>query len=399
MPNKCFLLSNCVLVSLPQICYTHLKPEFLFAWCLPMEQHSKTLSPSRQNAAGKLAALGALLLAVFLFSFCIGRYGVPLNQVVRVLLYRLGAALGGLLDRLPGVDVGPLFPLEVTWTGQMETVVMQIRLPRIIMACLVGCCLAAAGSTYQGIFQNSMASPDILGASSGAAFGAALAILLGGRSQAVTASAFFFSILTVALVYLLAARAPGKRVLNLVLAGIMVSSLFTSATSYIKLVADPTNQLPEITYWLMGSLSATKTADVAYVIFPMALGLVPLFLLRWRINLLTLGDEEARTMGIHTNRLRLILALCATLVTAASISVSGMIGWVGLVVPHLGRRLVGNDYRALMPASMLFGAVFLLAVDNVSRNLLATEIPIGILTAFIGAPFFLYLMMRKGGFR
>ena len=399
MPNKCFLLSNCVLVSLPQICYTHLKPEFLFAWCLPMEQHSKTLSPSRQNAAGKLAALGALLLAVFLFSFCIGRYGVPLNQVVRVLLYRLGAALGGLLDRLPGVDVGPLFPLEVTWTGQMETVVMQIRLPRIIMACLVGCCLAAAGSTYQGIFQNPMASPDILGASSGAAFGAALAILLGGRSQAVTASAFFFSILTVALVYLLAARAPGKRVLNLVLAGIMVSSLFTSATSYIKLVADPTNQLPEITYWLMGSLSATKTADVAYVIFPMALGLVPLFLLRWRINLLTLGDEEARTMGIHTNRLRLILALCATLVTAASISVSGMIGWVGLVVPHLGRRLVGNDYRALMPASMLFGAVFLLAVDNVSRNLLATEIPIGILTAFIGAPFFLYLMMRKGGFR
>ncbi|WP_294512420.1 iron ABC transporter permease [uncultured Intestinimonas sp.] len=364
-----------------------------------MEQHSKTLSPSRQNAAGKLAALGALLLAVFLFSFCIGRYGVPLNQVVRVLLYRLGAALGGLLDRLPGVDVGPLFPLEVTWTGQMETVVMQIRLPRIIMACLVGCCLAAAGSTYQGIFQNPMASPDILGASSGAAFGAALAILLGGRSQAVTASAFFFSILTVALVYLLAARAPGKRVLNLVLAGIMVSSLFTSATSYIKLVADPTNQLPEITYWLMGSLSATKTADVAYVIFPMALGLVPLFLLRWRINLLTLGDEEARTMGIHTNRLRLILALCATLVTAASISVSGMIGWVGLVVPHLGRRLVGNDYRALMPASMLFGAVFLLAVDNVSRNLLATEIPIGILTAFIGAPFFLYLMMRKGGFR
>ena len=357
-----------------------------------MEQHSKTLSPSRQNAAGKLAALGALLLAVFLLSFCLGRYGVPLGQVVRILLYRLGAALGGLLDRLPGVDVGPLFPLE-------ETVVMQIRLPRILMACLVGCCLAAAGSTYQGIFQNPMASPDILGASSGAAFGAALAILLGGHSQAITGSAFFFSILTVALVYLLAARAPGKRVLNLVLAGIMVSSLFTSATSYIKLVADPTNQLPEITYWLMGSLSATKTADVAYVIFPMALGLVPLFLLRWRINLLTLGDEEAKTMGIHTNRLRLILALCATLVTAASISVSGMIGWVGLVVPHLGRRLVGNDYRALMPASMLFGAVFLLAVDNVSRNLLATEIPIGILTAFIGAPFFLYLMMRKGGFR
>ena len=364
-----------------------------------MNRHSKTLSSARRSAAGKLALLGGLLLAVFLLSFCLGRYGVPLGQVVRVLLYRLGAALGGLLDRLPGVEMGPLFPLAQTWTDQMETVVIQIRLPRIVLACLVGCCLAAAGSTYQGIFQNPMASPDILGASSGAAFGAALAILLGGSSQAVTGSAFCFSLLTVALVYLLSARAPGKRLLNLVLSGIMVSSLFTSATSYIKLVADPSNQLPEITYWLMGSLSATRTADVVRALLPMALGLIPLHLLRWRIDLLTLGDEEAKTMGIHTNRLRLILALCATLVTAASIAVSGMIGWVGLVVPHLGRRLVGNDYRALMPASMLFGAVFLLAVDNVSRNLLATEIPIGILTAFIGAPFFLYLMMRKGGFR
>ena len=364
-----------------------------------MNREPKRVPPPRRAAAGQLAALGGLLAAVFLLSFCLGRYGVALDQVARILLYRLGAALGALLDRLPGVELGPLFPLEQTWTEQMETVVIQIRLPRIAMACLVGCCLSAAGSTYQGIFQNPMASPDILGASSGAAFGAALAILLGGGSRTVTLSAFFFSLLTVALVYLLGSRAPGKRVLNLVLAGIMVSSLFTSATSYIKLVADPSNQLPEITYWLMGSLSATRLSDVAYVVFPMALGLIPLLLLRWRINLLTLGDEEAKTMGIHTNRLRLILALCATLVTAASIAVSGMIGWVGLVVPHLGRRLVGNDYRVLMPASMLFGAVFLLAVDNVSRNLLATEIPIGILTAFIGAPFFLYLMMRKGGFR
>ncbi|HIY73163.1 MAG TPA: iron ABC transporter permease, partial [Candidatus Intestinimonas merdavium] len=247
-----------------------------------MERRSETLSPARRAAAGKLAALGGLLLAVFLLSFCLGRYGVPLSQVARVLLYRLGAVLGGLLDRLPGVEAGPLFPMEVTWTGQMETVVLSIRLPRILLACLVGCCLSAAGSAYQGIFQNPMASPDILGASSGAAFGAALAILLGGSRRTVTLSAFFFSLLTVALVYLLAARAPGKRVLNLVLSGIMVSSLFTSATSYIKLVADPTNQLPEITYWLMGSLSATRTADVRYALLPMALGLVPLFLLRWR---------------------------------------------------------------------------------------------------------------------
>lgn len=364
-----------------------------------MERHGKTLCPARKNAAGQLALLGGLLLAVFLLSFCLGRYGVPLGQVVKILLYRLGAALGELLGRLPGLEPAPLFPLSRTWTEQMETVVMLIRLPRIVMACLVGCCLAAAGSAYQGIFQNPMASPDILGASSGAAFGAALAILLGGGNRAVTGSAFLFSLLTVGLVYLLAARAPGKRLLNLVLSGIMVSSLFTSATSYIKLVADPSNQLPEITYWLMGSLSAARLTDVLQVLPPMILGLIPLFLLRWRIDLLTLGDEEARTMGVHTNRLRLILAMCATLVTAAAISVSGMIGWVGLVVPHLGRRLVGNGYRALMPASMLLGALFLLAVDNVSRNLLATEIPIGILTAFIGAPFFLSLMLRKGGAR
>ena len=364
-----------------------------------MDRNAPTLSPARRAAAGTLAALGGLLLAVFLLSFCLGRYGVSPDQVAGVLLYRLGAALGGLLDQLPGVEAGPLFPLEVTWTGQVETVVLSIRLPRILLACLVGCCLAAAGSAYQGVFQNPMASPDVLGASSGAALGAALAILLGGSRRAVTLSAFLFSLLTVALVCLLAARAPGSRVLSLVLCGIMVSSLCTAATSYVKLVADPSNQLPEITYWLMGSLSAARADDVAWAALPMALGLVPLFLLRWRVNLLTLGDEEARAMGVHTGRLRLALALCATLVTAASISVSGMIGWVGLVVPHLGRRLVGSDYRFLLPASMLAGAAFLLAVDNVSRNLLATEIPIGILTAFLGAPFFLALMLRKGGFR
>jgi len=202
--------------------------------------------------------------------------------------------------------------------------------------------------------------------------------------------------LTVAIVIYTGNRARGKRVLGLILAGIMIGSLPYSGTSFIKLVADPEDQLPAITYWLMGSLNGTAPKDVLFAVVPMCIGLVPLFLLRWRVNILTLGDEEAQTMGVNAKRLRIIVILCATLITAASVSVSGLIGWVGLVIPHLARRMVGNNYKHLMPASMLFGAIFLLLVDDVSRNLLATEIPIGILTSFIGAPFFIYLITRDG---
>jgi len=320
--------------------------------------------------------LAVLLLTVFLISFSLGRYGVPLSQVVKILIDRV-------------------VPLNQTWTAEMETVVINIRLPRILMACLVGCCLSAAGASYQGVFQNPMAAPDILGASSGAAFGAALAILVGASTRMITLFAFISSMVSVIAVFLIAQRAPGMRVVNLILAGIMVGSLFKAGTSYIKLVADPTNQLPAITYWMMGSLSGSKLKDVGLIVAPMAIGLIPLFLLRWQVNILTLGDEEARTLGVNTNRLRFFVIVCATLVTAASVSVSGMIGWVGLVIPHLSRKLVGSNYRYLLPASMIAGATFLLLVDNVSRNLLAVEIPIGILTAFIGAPFFIYLISRR----
>lgn len=323
-----------------------------------------------------IVLMGAALIAIFLLSFTLGRYGVPIKEVIRIFCSKL-------------------VHLRQTWTTEMEIVVINIRLPRIIMACLVGCTLSAAGASYQGVFQNPMASPDILGASSGAAFGAALAILLHGNAQIITFSAFLSSLITVMTVFFIAERAPGLRVVNLILAGIMVGSLFTAGTSYIKLVADPSNQLPAITYWMMGSLSGSKLGQVAFAIVPMALGLIPLFLIRWQINILTLGDDEARTLGVNTYRLRMIVILCATLITAASVSVSGMIGWVGLVIPHLCRKIVGNDYRYLLPASMIAGAAFLLIVDNVSRNLLAVEIPIGILTAFIGAPFFIYLIARQ----
>ena len=269
------------------------------------------------------------------------------------------------------------------------------RTPRILLAALVGACLSIAGVSYQGIFRNAMAAPDFLGASSGAAFGAALAILLGLSSAGIAVCAFCFSLLTVALVFFVAQRAPGKRAANLILAGIMVSSLFSAGTSYIKLVADPSSKLPEITYWLMGSFSGKTWHDVRFALPFMLLGTVPLFLLRWRMNLLTMGDDEARAMGVDANRLRLLVVVCATLVTAASVSVSGVIGWVGLVIPHMARRLSGNDYRKLLPTTLLLGAIFLLAVDNLCRNLLAVEIPIGILTSFFGAPFFLALMLKK----
>ena len=321
--------------------------------------------------------MASALLALFLLSFVVGRYGVPLGQVVRILL-------SGVL------------PLEQTWTGNMAIAVLNVRLPRILLACLVGCGLSAAGTGYQTVFQNPMAAPDILGASSGACFGAALAILTGQGAVMITVFAFLASLLSVALVYLVGNHTRGNRVVNLLLAGIMVGSLFSACTSYIKLVADPTNQLPQITYWLMGSLSGTRMGTVRFAAVCMAVGLVPLLLLRWRMNLLTLSPDESRAMGVHTDRLRLAVILSSTVLTAAAVSVSGMIGWVGLVIPHLSRRIVGSDCRRLMPMSCLFGAAFLLLVDNMARCLTATEIPIGILTAFVGAPFFIYLMVRGG---
>ena len=322
--------------------------------------------------------MGIALILAILASFTLGRYPVPLKELLGILGSRLG------------------LKIDPFWTTSMETAVWNIRLPRVILSVLVGACLAAAGGAYQGVFQNPMASPDILGASAGAGFGAALAILLGASSMGITLGAFASSLITVALVFTVSRYARGDRVLGLVLAGIMISSLFQSGTSFLKLVADPNNQLPQITYWLMGSLSGAKWADIGFVLLPMLAGLIPLLLLRWQLNVITMGDDEARAMGVNPQSIRRWIAICATLVTASAVSVSGMIGWVGLVIPHMMRRLVGSDYRYLMPASMLGGDIFLLVVDNVSRNAAASGIPIGILTAFIGAPFFLWLITGKG---
>lgn len=333
----------------------------------------------RRLLSGKtvLWLLAVALITAVLASFSLGRYPVRLPQLL-------------------GILFGKFLGIEQFWSNAQEAAVLNVRLPRILLSILVGACLATAGASYQGVFQNPMAAPDILGASAGAGFGAALAILMGLGSAEITLLAFIMSLLTVAMVFFVSVHAKGEQVLGLILAGIMISSLFQAGTSYIKLIADPSNKLPAITYWLMGSLVGASKAELSFVIWPMLIGLIPLLLLRWRINIITMGDDEARALGTDPVKMRLIVVSCASLLTAAAVSVSGMIGWVGLVIPHMMRRLVGSDYRYLLPASMLGGGLFLLIVDNFSRGLSSTEIPIGILTAFIGAPFFLLLITKRG---
>ena len=321
--------------------------------------------------------LAALLAGIFFLSFLIGRYRVPALQVLRLLT-----------DRFLSLISFGRWGLAPTWTAEEASVVVQIRLPRILSAALIGAALSAAGASYQAMFRNPMVSPDLLGA--------ALAILLGTGYAVITASSFLFGLAAVGLTYLVGRLSRIRSTLAMVLAGMMVGSLFSAGTSFIKLVADTTDQLPAITYWLMGALTAVRLDDLHFAMVPILCGLIPLFFLRWRLNLLSVSEAEARSMGVNTRLLRLLVILCATLATAASVSISGMIGWVGLVIPHICRLLVGQDTQRLLPCSMLLGASFLMLVDDLARCLAASEIPLGILTAFVGAPLFLYLIVKGG---
>ena len=325
---------------------------------------------------------------VFFGSFWVGRYDVSPVQTLRILL-------DWLLRRVTRGALG----LSQTWQARQYAVVVNVRLPRVAAAALVGAALSTAGCAYQGMFRNPMVSPDLLGASTGAGFGAALGILLGLGYGMTTTLSFAFGLLAVILAYLISRVSKIQPTLAMVLAGVMISSLFTSGTSFIKLVADTTDQLPAITYWLMGSLTSVKARDVNFAFWPVAIGLVPLWLLRWRVNLLTVSEAEARSMGVDTANLRVAVVLCATLMTAGSVAISGMIGWVGLVIPHFGRMIFGQDYRRLIPASGLLGAVFLMVVDNLARTMTTSEVPLGILTSFVGAPVFLYLILSGGSQR
>ena len=306
-----------------------------------------------------------ILLAAI--AFAVGRYPVSLAEV-------LGAMLGQAAD--PTVN----------------TVVLQVRGPRVLSALLVGAALAAAGTAYQGMFRNPLVSPDILGVSTGAALGAVLGIFLSQNILMTQLFAFAGGLAAVGLVYGVGSRMRGHDpLLALVLTGVVIGTLLGSAIALIKYLADPYNQLPAITFWLLGSLAAISPKDLA-ITGPLALlGLAPMLLLRWRMNLLALPDDEARALGVDTRRLRTLVVTCATLMTASVVAISGIIGWVGLLIPHAARLVVGPDFGRLLPLAMLMGAGFMLAVDTLCRTLATIEVPPGVLTALIGTPFFLWL--------
>jgi iron complex transport system permease protein len=279
--------------------------------------------------------------------------------------------------------------------GQAGTVLFNIRLPRIVASALVGAGLAGAGCVYQAIFRNALVSPDILGVSTGAGLGAALGILLGLPVVLIQLMGFATGLATVTVVLLLAASLRSQNdLLVLVLAGIVVGALASAAIALVKVLADPYDQLPAITFWLLGTLAGVKSADVGAMLPPMLVGILPLLLLRWRIGILSLGDDEARALGVEARRLRMLAIAGATLVTSAAVAVSGVIGWVGLMVPHMGRLLVGPRLDRLLPVSLLLGAVFLVAVDTLARSIARIEVPLGVLTAILGAPVFVLLLAR-----
>lgn len=325
----------------------------------------------------KILAMIFLAIVAIFISFFMGRYS--LNPVEVILLLR-----------------EKYFNIPSGLDSNAATVFFSIRGPRVIAAFLAGAGLSVSGCAYQGVFKNPIVSPDILGATAGAGLGAAIGLLLSLNNMGVQMLSFSFGLTAVLMTYL-TSKAVGNRqnmALTLVLSGIVMEALFQSGISLIKYVADPYSKLPAITFWLMGSLSSVVPKDLPILLLPLLIGCIPLFLLRWKINLLSFSDEEAESMGIHTARLRLVIILCATFITSAVVAVGGIIPWVGLIIPHLARMIVGPDHKHLLPASILLGGAYLLLVDDVARSLTSMEIPLGILTSIIGAPFFIYLMYR-----
>ena len=300
-----------------------------------------------------------------------------------------------------GIGRYPISPIRVVQTlfgggnAQERAVVIKIRLPRIIAATLIGAGLALSGQTMQMIFRNPLVSPDVLGTSTAAGFGASISLLVGVSTAKVTINAFIFGVASVVLVWAISSRVRGEQTMALILIGMVVSSLFSAGTSFVKLIADPNNILPAITYFLMGSLAGCNFQDLQVIAIPMVFSFAILLLVSWKLNILSLSEDEARSLGVNTKLLRAIAIGASTLMTASAVAVSGQIGWIGLIIPHIARKIVGANTTYSIPASMFLGAAFLITVDNVSRTATTAEIPIGILTAFIGAPFFLYLILKE----
>lgn len=295
------------------------------------------------------------------------------------------------LARLP--EVIKTFSAEGLSTP--ETVVLfRVRIPRILSAFVIGAALSISGSAFQGMFKNPLVSPDILGVSAGAGFGAAWAILLGLPYALVQSTAFTFGLGVVFLAHGVSRRVRYGQTVSLILAGTMFSALSSAGTTLIKYLSEPSNTLPAITFWLMGSLSKVTWETLLFSLPSMGLGLVILYFLRWRLNLLTLGDDEARSLGIDPVRTRKIAILGATLMSASAVCLGGLIGWVGLMIPHIARALIGPQYKRLLPISALLGGLFLLMMDNLARSLTSMELPLGVMTAFMGAPFFILLILK-----
>jgi len=328
---------------------------------------------TRRFLPGLLIALGVLVLGL-LVAFTVGRYPVTLAELTEVLVSRL-------MGRITAVPPA------------VENVVLLVRGPRVVAAVLVGGALAVAGTAFQGLFRNPLVSPDILGASSGAALGAVLGIYFSLGVIGIEGLAFAGGLVAVAAVYvigsLLHSRDP---ILVLVLTGVVVGALLGAGVGLVKYLADPYNQLPAMTFWLLGSLAATTVSDLLPLTGPVAVGTIVLIALRWRLNVMSLPEDEARALGLATGPFRIAIVAAATLVTSASVATSGIIGWVGLVVPHLARALVGPDFPRLIPTAALLGGGYLLFIDTLARTAAPVEIPLGILTAVIGTPFFIWLL-------
>lgn len=341
----------------------------------PTDNIKELHNTQRKRYCLLLVIMLVILFFIVLFSFWIGYYPLTPSQVIRAFLSKFGFE-------------GDILP-------QATTIFWSIRLPRILSALFIGASLSVAGSTYQGMFRNPLVSPDILGVSSGASLGAAFAILNGASNWIVQLSAFAGGIIAVAASYLISRKSAHSHTLSLVLTGTMIMSLCNAGVTMIKYIADPNDVLQQITFWLMGSLTKTTMDAFAWSVIPMIIGLILIFVFRWQINLLTLDEEEAKSLGINIRKYRLIFIIASTLLSAAAVCLGGLIGWVGLMIPHLARALVGVDYSRLIPASAMLGGGYLILVDDLARSVFSMELPLGVVTSIIGAPFFIYLIIKR----
>lgn len=336
---------------------------------------SETTAPARVKRLGLWGILLVLLGLSILVSLGIGRFGVPIGNVA-------------------GILMGNVLPIEPSWKPVEERVVELIRMPRILIAGLAGAGLAVAGAALQGVFRNPLVGPQIIGVSSGAAFGGAFAILVSESQILLIGAAFGFGMLAMLVVYTISRQQGRASILMLVLSGIVTSAFFSALVSITKFVADPDDKLPAIVFWLMGSFASASYDKVLLIGIPVALGSLVVYLMRFQINVLSLGDEEAQSLGLKVERTRWIVLIAVALISAAVVAAAGIVGWVGLVIPHFARMLTGPNHKVLIPAAALIGAIYLIHVDNVARASIAAEIPVGIITALLGAPVFAYLLRR-----